>query len=91
MLHRRRALQCGVAALGSLSAVTSCARAQRKPLTKIRYNEVVRSIFYAPAYVAMTKGFFEELGLDITMATAQGGDKSMAALIGGGADIAADQ
>lgn len=88
MLDRRRALQCGVAALGSLSAITGRARAQRKPLTKIRYNEVVRSILYAPAYVAMTKGFFEELGLDVTMTTAQGGDKSMAALIGGGADIA---
>jgi NitT/TauT family transport system substrate-binding protein len=88
MLDRRRALQCGVAALGSLSVMTSRAGAQRKPLTKIRYNEVVRSILYAPAYVAMTKGLFEEVGLDVTMATGQGGDKSMAALIGGAADIA---
>jgi NitT/TauT family transport system substrate-binding protein len=87
MLDRRRALQCGVAALGSLSVMTSRARAQRK-LTKVRYNEVVRSILYTPAYAAMAKGFFEELGLDVTMATAQGGDKSMAALIGDGADIA---
>jgi NitT/TauT family transport system substrate-binding protein len=36
----------------------------------------------------MAKGFFEEVGLDITMATAQGGDKSMAALLSGAADIA---
>ena len=86
MLDRRRALQCGIAA--SLSGLSSAARAQRKPLTKIRYNEVVRSILYAPAYVAMVKGFFEEAGFDVSMATANGGDKSMAALIGDGADIA---
>jgi NitT/TauT family transport system substrate-binding protein len=84
---RRRALQCGIAAVGALAA-TRGARAQRKPLVKIRYNEVVRSILYAPAYVAIAKGFFEEAGLDVAMATANGGDKSMAALIGGGADIA---
>jgi NitT/TauT family transport system substrate-binding protein len=87
MLDRRRALQ-GIAAVGALSAATRGARAQRKPLLKIRYNEVVRSILYAPAYVAIAKGFFEEVGLDITMATANGGDKSMAALISGGADVA---
>jgi NitT/TauT family transport system substrate-binding protein len=49
---------------------------------------VVRSILYAPAYVAIAKGYFTEAGLDVTMATAQGGDKSMAALLSGGADIA---
>jgi NitT/TauT family transport system substrate-binding protein len=84
---RRRALQCGIAAIGSLAA-TRGAGAQRKSLVRIRYNEVVRSILYAPAYVAIAKGFFEEAGLDVAMATANGGDKSMAALISGGADIA---
>ena len=87
MLDRRRALQYGLAAIGSLTA-TRGTRAQRRPLVKIRYNEVVRSILYAPAYVAMAKGFFEEAGLDLTLATANGGDKSMAALISDGADIA---
>ena len=36
----------------------------------------------------MTKGYFTQAGLDLTMATAQGGDKSMAALLSGAADIA---
>ena len=88
MLNRRRALQAGIAAIGSLSATTRGARAQRKPRVKIRYNEVVRSILYTPAYVAMAKGFFEEAGFDITLATAYGGDRSMAALISDAADIA---
>ena len=86
MLDRRRVVQGGLAA-ASLSLAPR-ALAQPKPPVKIRYNEVVRSILYAPAYVAIAKGYFTEAGLDVTMATAQGGDKSMAALLSGGADIA---
>ncbi len=86
MLDRRRVVQGGLAA-ASLSLARR-ALAQPKPAVKIRYTEVVRSILYAPAYVAIAKGFFTEAGLDVTMATAQGGDKSMAALLSGGADIA---
>jgi NitT/TauT family transport system substrate-binding protein len=89
MLDRRRALQGGLAAVGALSvSAPFVALAQRKPAVKVRYNEVVRSILYTPAYVAISKGMFEEAGLEVTMATAQGGDKSMAALLGNGADIA---
>jgi NitT/TauT family transport system substrate-binding protein len=86
MLDRRRVIQGGLAAASF--SLTPHALAQPKPAVKIRYNEVVRSILYAPAYVAIAKGYFTEAGLDVTMATAQGGDKSMAALLSGGADIA---
>jgi NitT/TauT family transport system substrate-binding protein len=58
------------------------------PLTKVRYSEVVRSILWTPAYVAIEKGFFKEAGLDVTLSTAQGGDKAVAALLGDSADIA---
>lgn len=88
MLDRRRALQFGLTALGSFAVASRPARAQRKATVKVRYNEVVRSIMYTPAYVAIAKGFFQDAGLDVAIATAQGGDKSMAALIGGAADIA---
>ena len=88
MLDRRRVVGGGLAAFGSLAASASRAPAQSKPPTKIRYNEVVRSALYAPAYVAMTRGYFAKAGLDLTMTTAQGGDKSMAALLSGAADIA---
>jgi NitT/TauT family transport system substrate-binding protein len=88
MLNRRRVVQGGLAA-GSLTlAAPFVARAQGKPPIKVRYNEVVRSILYAPAYVAMSKGYFKEAGLDVAMTTAQGGDKSVAALLSGSADIA---
>jgi NitT/TauT family transport system substrate-binding protein len=86
MLDRRRIVQGGLAAASF--SLAPRALAQPKPPVKIRYNEVVRSILYAPAYVAIAKGYLTEAGLDVTMATAQGGDKSMAALLSGGADIA---
>ncbi|WP_105614996.1 ABC transporter substrate-binding protein [Vallitalea okinawensis] len=54
----------------------------------IRLNEVVRSIFYAPQYVALEKGFFEEEGLEIELSTGWGADKSMAALLSNNAEIA---
>jgi len=89
MLNRRRVLKGGLVALGSLSvAPPYSARAQLKPLVKVRYNEVVRSILYAPAYVAIVKGYFEEVGIEQTLSTAYGGDKSVAALLSNSADIA---
>jgi NitT/TauT family transport system substrate-binding protein len=88
MLDRRRALQSGLAALGSLSIAPHGARAQGKPAVKIRYNEVVRSILYAPAYVAIAQGYLADAGIEQTLSTAQGGDKSVAALLSNSADIA---
>src|SRR5262249_24907273 len=88
MLNRRQTLQAGVG-LGALSvALPFGALAQGNPPVRIGYNAVVRSILYPPAYVAITKGFFAAAGLEVEMTTAQGGDKSMAALISGAADIA---
>ena len=89
MIDRRRVVQGGLAAAGSLSiAGPMGAFAQGKPPVKVRYNEVVRSLLYAPAYVAITKGFFKDAGLDVTLTTAFGGDKSTAALLSNAADIA---
>lgn len=52
-------------------------------MTKIKLAEVTHSVFYAPQYVAMNQGFFEEEGLEIDLMAAQGADKTMAALISG--------
>ena len=83
MLNRRHTLQTGLATLLSAAAPLR-AFAQSKPRVKIRYNEVVRSMLYAPAYVAIARGFFEEAGMDVTLATAQGGDKSVAVMLTNG-------
>ena len=60
---------------------------ESKELQKITVAEVTHSVFYAPQYVAMSKGFFEEEGLEIDLVNTQGADKTMSALISGDADI----
>ena len=86
MPTRRCTLQTGLAALLSAAAPLR-AFAQSKPRVKVRYSEVVHSLLYTPAYVAMAKGMFEEAGLDVAMTTAQGGDKSLAIMVTNQADI----
>lgn len=60
---------------------------EEEKLTKITLNEVAHSIFYAPQYVAIEEGYFEEEGLDLTLVTGFGADKVLTALISGEADI----
>ena len=55
--------------------------------TEIVLNEVAHSIFYAPMYVAIEKGYFEEEGIDLTLVTGFGADKTMTAVLTGEADI----
>ncbi|MDF2923337.1 MAG: hypothetical protein K0R57_2251 [Paenibacillaceae bacterium] len=56
--------------------------------TKVRLAEVTRSIFYAPEYVALSQGFFEEEGLEVEFQTIPGGDKVTTALLSGQIDVA---
>ena len=48
-----------------------------KSLTKVRLNEVVRSVFYAPMYAAIANGYFKEEGLDIDLSTGQGAEAAI--------------
>ncbi|MFA9559108.1 ABC transporter substrate-binding protein [Evansella sp. AB-rgal1] len=57
-------------------------------LTEVRVGEVTRSIFYAPQYVALSQGFFEDEGLDVDLTTTWGGDTTMTTLLSDGIDIA---
>lgn len=72
----------------SLLAGCSSQPTAEAELTPVRLNEVVHSVFYAPQYVAQELGFFEEEGLDVTVAIGNGADKSMTALLSDSADIA---
>lgn len=40
--------------------------------TKVILNEVAHSIFYAPMYVAIEEGYFEEEGIDLELVTGFG-------------------
>lgn len=55
--------------------------------TPVVLNEVAHSIFYAPMYVAIEEGYFEEEGIDLTLVTGFGADKTMTALLTDEADI----
>ena len=50
-------------------------------------NEVAHSIFYAPMYVAIEEGYFKEEGIDLTLVTGFGADKTMTAVLTDEADI----
>ena len=54
----------------------------------IRVNEVTHSIFYAPLYIAINKGFMAEYDIEVELTNGGGADKSMSALISNSADIA---
>lgn len=56
-------------------------------LTKVRLNEVTRSVFYAPQYVAIQKGFFKDEKIELEITTGQGADKVMTALLANQSDI----
>ncbi|MEY8427758.1 ABC transporter substrate-binding protein [Lachnospiraceae bacterium 46-15] len=56
-------------------------------MTKVTLNEVAHSIFYAPQYVAIEEGYFKDAGIDLTLVTGFGADKTMTALVSGEADI----
>ena len=58
-----------------------------KDLETVRLAEVAHSIFYAPMYVAIEEGYFEEVGIDIELSLLNGADKVSAAVLSGDADI----
>ncbi len=54
---------------------------------KVILNEVAHSIFYVPLYVAVEEGYFTEEGIDLTLVTGYGADKTMTAVLSGEAQI----
>lgn len=100
---KKRILACLSAAVLSLSLLAGCAqdtdkettepestseeKSEEKELVEVTLNEVAHSIFYAPMYVAIEEGYFEEEGIDLTLVCGFGADKTMTAVISGEADI----
>ena len=76
-----------VLAVTALPMGVSAAKKEELKLTKVTLNEVAHSIFYAPQYVAIEEGYFKDEGLDLTLVTGFGADKTMTAVISGEADI----
>lgn len=60
---------------------------EKQELETIKVNEVTRSVFYAPQYVAINNGYFKENGMDIELTTGQGADAVMTAVLSNQCDI----
>lgn len=56
-------------------------------LQTLKVSEVTRSVFYAPQYVAIANGYFEEEGIEIDLTTGQGADNVMTAVLSNQVDI----
>ena len=76
-----------VLAVTALPLGVFAAKKDEAKLAKVTLNEVAHSIFYAPQYVAIEEGYFKDEGLDLTLITGFGADKTMTAVISGEADI----
>ena len=75
-----------------LSVMIGCGKGEKTDAgtgkrISVTLNEVAHSIFYAPMYVAIEEGYFEEQGIDLTLVTGFGADKTMTAVLTREADI----
>ena len=87
-LKQARAMGLGLLTL--MLMMTGCATEDNTTAegkTKVILNEVAHSCFYAPMYVAIEEGYFAQEGIDVTLVTGFGADKTMTAVLTGEADI----
>ena len=73
-----------VVAMSTCLVVAGCGAETKKT---IRINQVTNSLFYAPLYVAINNGYFEDEGYVIELTTAEGSNTTNVALMTGSADI----
>ena len=76
-----------VCALVVTAVIFNTKKDENSDLQVIQINEVTRSVFYAPQYVAIANGYFEEEGLELEITTGQGADKVMTAILASQSDI----
>lgn len=69
-----------------LALGTGCAKKDQEA-TSLTLSEVAHSVFYAPQYVAISQGFFAEVGLDVELINGGGADKVMTSVLTGEAQI----
>lgn len=91
-MKNKKRIALAVAVVLAVTALPMTVFASKKDkedekLSKVTLNEVAHSVFYAPQYVAIEKGYFAEKGLNLTLVTGFGADKTMTAVISGEADI----
>ncbi len=62
-------------------------KTKKNDLKNVKVAEVAHSIFYAPQYVAVKKGYFKEEGLNVEIVLTPGADKVASAVLSKDVDI----
>ena len=71
-MKRRKVTVAVLSVVLAAAALTGCGSAQQTngpKKTRVVLNEVAHSIFYAPMYVAIEEGYFEDAGIDLELVT----------------------
>ena len=76
-----------IAIIVSIIVIKNKTDDNKNGLQTINVSEVTRSVFYAPQYVAISNGYFEERGLKIELSTGQGADAVMTSVLANQCDI----
>ena len=76
-----------IAIIVSIIVIKNKTDDNKNGLQTINVSEVTRSVFYAPQYVAISNGYFEERGLKIELTTGQGADAVMTSVLANQCDI----
>ena len=87
---KKKVMSVLLAAVFAVSMLAGCSGksdGKSGKLEKVSLNEVAHSIFYAPMYVAIEEGYFEDEGIDLELKNGFGADKTMTAVLSGDADI----
>lgn len=84
---KKQILALALVPILAIMLLIGCTPEKETGNTKVVLNEVAHSIFYAPMYVAIEEGYFENEGIDLELVCGFGADKVMTAVLSGEADI----
>jgi len=79
--------KCSILLVAAMLCMLLTACGKDNKMAEVRLTEVAHSIFYAPMYVAMEEGYFEEEGIELTLVNGLGADKTMTAVLSGESEI----